>query len=273
MNLPARLDGHSKPQLPATHYLDNRIYTDLAVFEREQRHILAPCWRFVCHASEIPQPFDYRLVRVAGHELVLVRGKDRRLRAFYNSCAHRGARVVRRSAGKLEQGRMTCFYHLWSYDDTGRCTGISRPSGYRNSSVRKEDVSLKPVRVETLFDLVFVCLDEDTGSLQDFLGESVIDAIRTPFGMADLEVFHIHRTEIQANWKLFVETNYEGYHELLHLLNRTTGVAQQDYQKRQWRIHPRGHVSFDHARISYRNLNYEQREDDRVRVWNLMDMW
>ena len=264
MNLPARLDGHSKPQLPATHYLDNRIYTDTAVFEREQQHILAPCWRFVCHASEIPQPFDYRLVRVAGHELVLVRGKDRRLRAFYNSCAHRGARVVRRSAGKLEQGRMTCFYHLWSYDDSGRCTGISRPSGYRNSSVRKEDVSLKSVRVETLFDLVFVCLDEDTGSLQDFLGESVIDAIRTPFGMADLEVFHIHRTEIQANWKLFVETNYEGYHELLHLLNRTTGVAQQDYQKRQWRIHPRGHVSFDHARISYRNLNYEQREDDRV---------
>ena len=83
-------------------------------------------------------------------------------------------------------------------------------------------------------------------------------------GIADLEVFHLHRTEIRANWKLFVETNYEGYHELLHLLNRTTAVAQQEYQERQWTHHQRGHVSFDHARISYGNLNYEQRDADMM---------
>ena len=261
-DLPARLDSRSRPQLPPTHYLDNRIYTDPAVFEREMQSIHARTWRFVCHASEIPEPFDYRLVQVAGHELILVRGKDRQVRAFYNSCAHRGARVVRKLAGTLEQGRMTCFYHLWSYDDNGRCTGISRPAGYQDSSVRKENTGLKPVRVEALFDLVFVCLDDAADSLQDYIGEALIETIRTPFGIADLEVFHIHRTEIHANWKLFVETNYEGYHELLHLLNRTTGVAQQEYQKRQWHCHQRGHVSLDHASISYRNLNYEQREAD-----------
>ena len=260
MNLSKKLDGHIKPPLPATHYLDNRIYTDLNIFEREKQTVLANTWRFVCHASEIPQPFDYRLVQVVGHELILLRGKDKQIRACYNSCAHRGARVLRRPAGKLQGGRMTCFYHLWSYDDSGRCRAISRPSGYQNSSIRKETVNLKPVRVETLFDLVFVCLDETAESLRDFLGKAVIDAMRSPFGLADLEVFHLHRTEIHANWKLFVETNYEGYHELLHLLNRTTGVAQEEYSKRQWRIHQRGHVSFDHARINYRNLNYEQRE-------------
>ena len=260
----AKLDSRTRPQLAPTHYLDNRIYTDPAVFERERQSVLARTWRFVCHASEIAEPFDYRLVQVAGHELILVRGKDRQVRAFYNSCAHRGARVVRKPAGRLEQGRMTCFYHLWSYDENGRCTGISRPAGYQDSSIRKENTSLKPVRVEALFDLVFVCLDEAADSLRDFLGESLIEAMRTPFGIADLEVFHIHRTEIHANWKLFVETNYEGYHELLHLLNRTTGVAQPEYQKRQWRCYPQGHVSLDHARISYGNLNYEQREADMM---------
>ncbi|MDE0154562.1 MAG: aromatic ring-hydroxylating dioxygenase subunit alpha [Gammaproteobacteria bacterium] len=258
--MPTKLDSRTRPQLPPTHYLDNRIYTDPAVFEAERVSILARTWRFVCHASEIPESYDYRLVQVAGHELVLVRGKDREIRAFYNSCAHRGARVVRKTAGRLEQGRMTCFYHLWSYDDRGRCTGISKPAGYRDSSVRKEDTGLRPVSVETLFDLVFVCLDDAAVSLHDFLGETLIETIRTPFGIADLEVFHLHRTEIQANWKLFVETNYEGYHELLHLLNRTTGVAQQKYQERQWRTHERGHVSFDHASIDYGNLNYEQRK-------------
>ena len=260
MSLSTRLDSRTRPQLPPTHYLDNRIYTDPDVFETEMRTVLSGTWRFVCHASEIPEPYDFRLVKVAGHELVLVRGKDRELRAFYNSCAHRGARVVRQPCGRLDHGLMTCFYHLWSYDDEGRCTGISRPVGYRDTSVKKENTGLKPVRVETLFGLVFVCLDDAACPLHEFLGEPVIEAMRTPFGIGDLEVFHLHRTEIQANWKLFVETNYEGYHELLHLLNRTTGVAQQEYQERQWTNHQRGHVSFDHARISYGNLNYEQRE-------------
>lgn len=260
--MPPELDSRSRPQLAPAHYLDNRIYTDREVFATEMQTVLSRSWRFVCHASELPEPHDFRLVQVAGHELALVRGKDRELRAFYNSCAHRGARVLRQLRGRLEQGRMTCFYHLWSYDERGRCAGISRPSGYRGTGVSKEAAGLKPVRLETLFDLVFVCLDEDAGPLRAFLGEAVIEAIRTPFGLADLQVFHLHRTEVQANWKLFVETNYEGYHELLHLLNRTTGVAQQDYHNRQWTCHPRGHVSFDHASISYDNLNYEQRAAD-----------
>ena len=260
--MPAELDSRTRPQLPSTHYLDNRVYTDPEVFKTELRTVLSSSWRFVCHASELPETHDFRLVRVAGHELALVRGADGELRAFYNSCAHRGARVLRQACGRLEQGRMTCFYHLWSYDERSRCTGISRPAGYRDAAVKKEDTGLKPVRLDTLFDLVFVCLDDDACSLREFLGEAVIEAIRTPFGLADLEVFHLHRTEIQANWKLFVETNYEGYHELLHLLNRTTGVARQDYHNRQWTCHPRGHVSFDHAGISYNNLNYEQRAAD-----------
>ncbi len=262
MNLPSRLDGHSQPDLPPDHYLDNRIYTDAHVFEIENQNILSCTWRFVCHASEIREIFDYRLVRVAGHELVLVRGEDESIRGFYNSCAHRGARVLRQPAGKLEQGRMTCFYHLWSYDCSGRCLSISQPTGYQSSTVRKENTSLKSVRVETIYDLVFVCLDDKAASLQEYLGESVIEAMRVPFGSADLEVFHFHRSEIQANWKLFVETNCEGYHELLHLLNRATAVGQEDYRSRQWRMHQHGHISFDHARIDYENLNYEQREVD-----------
>ena len=264
MSLFARLDSRTRPQLPPTHYLDNRIYTDPEVFETEMRTVLSRTWRFVCHASELAGAHDFRLAQVAGHELVLVRGRDRVLRAFYNSCAHRGAPVVRKPCGRLEHGLMTCFYHLWRYDDNGRCAGISRPSGYRDTPVSRENTSLKPVRVETLFDLVFVCLDENACSLREFLGEAVIEAIRTPFGLADLEVFHLHRTEIQANWKLFVETNYEGYHELLHLLNRTTGVAQEHYLQRRWTSYQRGHVSFDPASISYGNLDYEQRDADMM---------
>ncbi|MFT5134965.1 MAG: methanesulfonate monooxygenase large subunit, partial [Gammaproteobacteria bacterium] len=196
------------------------------------------------------------------HELVLLRGDDNTIRALYNVCAHRGARVIRRPAGNLSEGKMTCFYHLWTYDSSGRCTTISQPAGYKQSSVKKESTGLKPVRVESIFDLVFVCLDDDAQPLEDFLGEGVIESMRIPFGTADLEVFHFHRCEIKANWKLFVETNCEGYHELLHLLNRTTAVAQEAYRSRQWRMHGNGHLSFDVAKIEYEDLNFEKRSDD-----------
>ena len=66
MTIPARIDGQSIPDLPASHYLDNRIYTDPGIFALERDEIFARSWKFVCHASELRAPGDYRLVTVAG---------------------------------------------------------------------------------------------------------------------------------------------------------------------------------------------------------------
>lgn len=264
MNSKPLLDGRTIPQLPGSQYLDNRIYTDPGIFEAERGGIFSRCWKFACHSSEISQPGDYRLVSVAGHELILLRGEDGVIRSFFNSCAHRGARVIRRSAGNLGSGTMTCFYHLWRYDSHGHCVTIPQPAGYRNCAVSPGTTGLREVRVESLFDLVFVCLDDEAVSLEAYLGEDVIEAMRVPFGSAQLEVFHFHRTEMQANWKLFVETNCEGYHELLHVLNRTTGVAFEQYRKRQWRAHGRGHVSLEQAEIGYEQHKFDRREENTL---------
>lgn len=262
MSLPVRLDGQTKPNLPSGHYLDNRIYSDKIVFDREQRSIMAHCWRFVCHKSELREKYDYRLVNVAGHEIILLKDGDDGIRGYYNSCPHRGARLLRQVSGKLDEGRMVCFYHLWSFNSRGECLTVSQPSGYQKSGINRENTALKRVRVEVLYDLVFVCLDDEAPDLESFLGADVIDAMKVPFGTTELEVFHYQKTEIEANWKLFVETNCEGYHELLHLLNRTTAVSEQEYRSRQWNMHDNGHISFDPARIGYKNLDYEQREEN-----------
>jgi len=258
------LNGLTRPQLPTSHYLDNCIYTSPDIFRAEREQIFSHCWKFVCHGSEIEKPGDYRLVHVAGHELIMLRGQDGVVRAFYNSCAHRGARVLRQTAGNLGNGTMTCFYHLWRYDSLGRCVTIPQQSGYKQSSVCPNTTGLREVRVNSIFDFVFVCLDQTVASLEDFLGQDVIDAMRVPFGSADLEVFHFHRTEIKANWKLFVETNCEGYHELLHVLNRTTGVAFEEYRKRQWRSHGRGHVSLEQAEIGYEQHRFDKRDENTL---------
>ncbi|MBT7950122.1 MAG: aromatic ring-hydroxylating dioxygenase subunit alpha [Gammaproteobacteria bacterium] len=257
---PDRLDGMTRPDLPVSHYLDNRIYTDTDVFAQERDCIFSQRWKFVCHSSEINESGDYRLVNVAGCELILLRGKDNIIRSFHNSCAHRGARIIRKPAGNLKDGNMTCFYHLWSYDSQGRCVTISQPAGYKKSGVSKDTTALREVRVESIYNLLFVCLDDNVESLQNYLGEEVIEEIRIPFGEADLEVFHFHRTELKANWKMFVETNCEGYHELLHVLNRTTGVAFEDYRKRQWKCHAGGHISLEQAKIEYDQHKFDDRD-------------
>lgn len=264
MNTPIKIDGRNKPDLPGTHLLDNRIYTDLEVFECERSSVFSQCWKFVCHASEIPGHNDFRLVEVAGNELIMVRGDDDVIRSFYNSCAHRGAQVIRQPAGNLENGSMTCFYHLWRYDTKGTCQLIPQSGGYDQCMVNKGSTGLREVRVESIFGLVFICLDDNAGSLEDYLGPDAIEAMRVPFGSAELEVFHFHRSEIKANWKLFVETNCEGYHELLHVLNRTTGVAFEEYRKRQWKSYPGGHISLEQAEIGYQQHQFDQRDENTL---------
>ncbi len=264
MNLPIRLDGQARPELPSSHYIDNRIYTDPAIFEKEQQSVLAKSWRFVCHESELQEPFDFRLVDVAGREIILLRDEQGQVRAYLNSCPHRGARIIREPAGKLNDGRMTCFYHLWSFGSDGKCLNISQPAAYREAGIERGNTGLSAVRVDTIFGLVFVCLDNEQEPLRTFLGEDLVKAMDVPFGRAELEVFHFHRVEFEANWKLFVETNNEGYHELLHLLNRTTAVAEQDYRRRNWLMYGNGHASLEPARIGYQNLDYDDREEDTL---------
>ena len=248
--------------LPPSHYLDNRIYTDAEIYALERERIFAKTWKFVCCESELPEAGDFRLVTVAERQLIVVRGDDEELRTFVNVCAHRGARVIREPVGRLTNHTMTCFYHLWSYDSRGRCIGIPQQDGYAASGIEPKKISLQAVRTETLFGLVFVCLDDAAEPLEDFLGPEIVAELRGPFAETDFEVFHLHRAELAANWKLFVETNAEGYHELLHLLNRTTAVGMKEYRNRHWHLNRNGHLVFEHAVIGYDRLDLGTRDEN-----------
>src|ERR1700722_1395874 len=246
----------SPPDLPLTHYLDNRIYTDQAIFRAEQKKIFRKTWKFACHESEIRNPGDYRIVEIDFESIIVLRDDDLKIRAFLNVCPHRGARLVRDNAGTVADKRIQCFYHHWNFSLQGACLAISSPDAYGNSSVSRENVGLREVRVESFLGLVFLNLNGTTEPISNFLG-SAIDSLREP--LSELELLHYHRVKIRGNWKLFAETNAEGYHELLHLFNRTTGLAQAAYRKRLWRLYPHGHHTFEPAEIAYARLGLGER--------------
>jgi methanesulfonate monooxygenase large subunit len=104
-----------RPPLPSTHYLDTRLYTDETIFAEERDKIFGHVWFIACHESELPRAFDYRTFQhPAGPGLVLIRGKDEQVRAFFNICPHRGNLLVYEPAGSARA--LTCIFHAWTFD-------------------------------------------------------------------------------------------------------------------------------------------------------------
>jgi phenylpropionate dioxygenase-like ring-hydroxylating dioxygenase large terminal subunit len=213
------VNGHVKPQLPPTHYLDNRIFTDETIFREEQGNIFGKAWQFVCHESEVDKTGDYRCAKVAGKPIVVVRGEDGVVRCFYNICRHRAAEVVREESGSARS--FTCFYHHWNYALDGRLRAVSKPAGYEAVKLDPSALGLVPVRCEILAGLVFACLDANAEPLADFLGD-IGKAFLEPLGSMPMEVFHFHKAVLRTNWKLWQDNNSERYHSMLHASNRST---------------------------------------------------
>src|SRR2546423_14212793 len=73
-------------------------------------------------SNELTEPGSFRTFDDLGVPIVVVRGKDRKARAFLNICPHRGTRVVRAVSGK--QSRFTCRFHAWTFDTEGKVVAI-----------------------------------------------------------------------------------------------------------------------------------------------------
>lgn len=252
------IDWDAPPALPADHYVNAAIYTSEHILAEERNKIFAKTWKFVCHESELPRPGDYRTTEHAGIPLLLTRGEDGVIRCFYNACSHRGALVATKPRGNAK--RLTCFFHRWTFDTCGRCTGMTRPEGYAQHGPSKEASGLRAVRCETPLGLVFINLDDNAEDFDRHIGES-LDQLREPMGTVPLEVFHLHRVTMRANWKQWQETNMELYHEWGHVVNRVTSVGAKGYHERLWGIHANGHGWLDPLAVKYDNYSgWESRD-------------
>lgn len=182
------------------------------VWALERDRIFDHCWLYVGHSSEIEQPGDFVRRQIAGRPLVLIRGRDNRVRALINSCTHRGARVCRQDAGNARS--FQCFYHAWTFNTEGELVGVPDREGYA-AGVDLSALALAQVpRLDQYRDLWFVSFDSDVEPLVDYLAgateyiDLVVDQARE--GMRILP--GTHKYACNANWKLMVENSIDGYH-------------------------------------------------------------
>lgn len=181
-------------------------YTDPEFHELERRRIFARSWLFAGHESEWPGPGSYRLTDRSGAPVVVVRGEDGALRAFYNSCRHRGAPVTRDDCGTAR--RLTCQYHSWSYGTDGTLRAV--PDDRSFVGLDRDELALVPVRCEVHDGWVYVNEDPDAGPLAEFLGPVGVQMADVDGPSMRAVGTQLHR--LDCNWKLVVDAFLEVYH-------------------------------------------------------------
>ncbi|HXE73037.1 MAG TPA: aromatic ring-hydroxylating dioxygenase subunit alpha [Candidatus Nitrosotenuis sp.] len=191
--------------------LPGRAYFCPELFARELDAIFGACWLCAGRLAELSAPGAY-LVRQVGDESLLLVGDGTRVRAFYNVCRHRGARLCLEGRGVV-RGSLQCPYHGWTYGLDGRLRRAPNlPAGVE---LPWDELALAQLRVDTWRGFVWVHLDPEAPGLRQELGD-----LWDYYDAYPLEGLAVHRTleyEVRANWKILMENFQECYHcRLVH---------------------------------------------------------
>lgn len=184
--------------------LPRDFYVDEALFRVDQEAVFAAEWLFACNACEIAEPGDWLTLRIAGASVVVLRDRDGAVRAFHNTCRHRGSRICLGEKGHAN--RLVCPYHQWVYELDGRLLDARQmpadfdPAGY----------GLKPAHCTVIAGLVYVCIAEEPPSIERF--RAAVEPYIAPHRPDRTKVAHVSTIVEEANWKLVIENNRECYH-------------------------------------------------------------
>src|SRR3954462_6906973 len=200
--------------IPASWYVDPRIA------ELERLNVFSKSWQLVARTSQVRNAGEFVTTRVAGEPIVVVRGSDGQLRAFYNVCRHHASGVTAQACGQASI--LQCPYHGWKYGLDGSLKGMPEFEGVED--FERADNGLLPIRVETWECFVFVNLDPDAMSLKEFLG-GLIRRV-APLNIGKLHYFDRRSYDIQCNWKVYVDNYLDGGYHVPHLHKGLSSVIE-----------------------------------------------
>jgi choline monooxygenase len=216
------------PDISPGRYLDDEF------FNLERAAMWHRMWLYAAHMDQLPKPGSFLVWPHGSAPILVIRGDDGEVRAFYNTCRHRGAPVVRATAGHASK-TLVCGYHGWSYDRQGALRGVTeqRDWGVVDPACR----GLVPVRCERFANWVFLCEDAEVEPLSEYL-EPLARYLRH-LPLHSLRLVNRREFEVRCHVKILMENFLEAYHfKLLH-----PGTTDRIFDNQGTSVHlwPNGH--------------------------------
>jgi phenylpropionate dioxygenase-like ring-hydroxylating dioxygenase large terminal subunit len=185
--------------------LDPTRYTSKVMHDLEIQHVWSKTWQFACREEDIPEVGDHVLYEVGDLSLIVTRSSAHQIKAFYNSCLHRGRKLV---TGNGSGQKYRCPYHAWTWNIDGSSAFIPCKEDFAHG--QSEGFDLPEVKVDTWQGFVFINPDASAGPLLDYL-----EVLPDHFKAYDLDdcykALHVEKV-VRCNWKAAMEAFMESYH-------------------------------------------------------------
>jgi phenylpropionate dioxygenase-like ring-hydroxylating dioxygenase large terminal subunit len=214
---------HDQAPLECASTIPAAWYVSEGIAELERQAVFARTWQVIARADQVRQPGQFVTAELAGEPLVVIRGADKQLCAFYNVCRHHAAAVATEVEGTANILR--CPYHGWSYGLDGSLKGAPEFEGV--CGFERSQNGLVPVQVGTWEQFVFVNLDPSAPPLHEFLGRLAQRA--APLNLGALHFFERRWYSLNCNWKVFVDNYLDGGYHVPHLHKALNSIL--DYKQ------------------------------------------
>lgn len=184
---------------PVTNYFDPEF------FAKEVRHVWLKVWQWACRDEDIPNPGDVFVYENVGKSVIVARQRDGSVKAFYNSCLHRGRKLVDGAGNKVD---FRCKYHGLAWGCDGKFK--HNPISWDFPQFEKQDMSLPEIKVDSWGGFVFINFDPEAEPLMNVLQPLADHFDRYDFANR-YKAAHVSKV-VPCNWKVMAEAFMESYH-------------------------------------------------------------
>ena len=174
---------------------------------QERDKIWARTWLVAGVLQDVEEPGDFFVFDLEPESIIVSRSENGELHAFFNVCQHRGTKVLLTERGNM--ATYTCPYHGWVYKNDGGLAHVPDEDRF-SRGLPKQELGLKPLRIDTLAGMVWICMDPEAPSLREYLGP-VIEMIE-PFRPQDMCLVEDQTCRLECNWKAVFDNFGELYH-------------------------------------------------------------
>jgi glycine betaine catabolism A len=193
--LDARRDGHCLP---------GGLYKEPKVFEFDQQVVFGTSWLMAGFTCELPKRGSYVALMIGKWPVIIIRDRNDVIRAFHNSCRHRGSILCQPGSGSAP--KLVCPYHRWTYDLDGSLFAANRMADDFDKSAH----GLSPIALEIVAGAMFICFADEPPAFAEFAEKLAVYA--SPHKWTDAKIAFKSVLVENANWKLVMENGRECYH-------------------------------------------------------------